>query len=214
MVSFTPRPLYPQGKNRCYPLDRRLGGPRAVLDAVVKRKFPSPRRESNPRTPVVQPIAQRYTDRAIRALTLADGRMKCAEIDHKHAYKFCVCSQWLTWQGCETLRRCLINLRQLESVLQGSEENIWLQIAGGWRSLHNEKLHNLYASPNVITVNKSVKMKWAENLARMGEMKSAWKFWSEDLKGKDREGVDLIDLAQDRDQRRAFVNTAMNVWIP
>jgi hypothetical protein len=25
-------------------------GPRAVLDAVVKRKIPSPRRESNPRT--------------------------------------------------------------------------------------------------------------------------------------------------------------------
>jgi hypothetical protein len=30
-------------------------GPRAVLDAMVKRKFPSPRRESNPRTPIVQP---------------------------------------------------------------------------------------------------------------------------------------------------------------
>jgi hypothetical protein len=33
-------------------------GPRAVLDAVVKRKIPSPRRESNPGTPIVQPIAQ------------------------------------------------------------------------------------------------------------------------------------------------------------
>jgi hypothetical protein len=37
-------------------------GPRAVLDAVVKRKIPSPCRESNPRTPIVQPIAQSYTD--------------------------------------------------------------------------------------------------------------------------------------------------------
>jgi hypothetical protein len=27
-------------------------GPRAVLDTVVKRKIPNPRRESNPRTPV------------------------------------------------------------------------------------------------------------------------------------------------------------------
>jgi hypothetical protein len=35
---------------------------RAVLDAVVKRKIPSLRRESNPRTPIVQPVAQRYTD--------------------------------------------------------------------------------------------------------------------------------------------------------
>jgi hypothetical protein len=39
-----------------------MGGPRAVLDAVVKRKIPSPGRESNLRTPIVQPIAQRYTD--------------------------------------------------------------------------------------------------------------------------------------------------------
>jgi hypothetical protein len=31
-------------------------GPRAVLDAVMKRKISSPRRESNPRTPLVQPI--------------------------------------------------------------------------------------------------------------------------------------------------------------
>jgi hypothetical protein len=33
-------------------------GPRAILDAVVKRKIPSPRRESNLRTPIVQPVAQ------------------------------------------------------------------------------------------------------------------------------------------------------------
>jgi hypothetical protein len=33
-------------------------GPRDVLDAVVKRKIPSPRRESNLRTPIVQPVAQ------------------------------------------------------------------------------------------------------------------------------------------------------------
>jgi hypothetical protein len=37
-------------------------GRRAVLDAVVKRKIPSPRRKSNPRILIVQPIAQRCTD--------------------------------------------------------------------------------------------------------------------------------------------------------
>jgi hypothetical protein len=42
-------------------------GPRAVLDAVVKRKIPSPRRKSNPRTLIVEPVAQRYTDWAITA---------------------------------------------------------------------------------------------------------------------------------------------------
>jgi hypothetical protein len=55
VVSFTPQPLYPQGKS---PGTHWIGdwvGPRAVLDAVVKRKIPSPRRESNRRTPIVQP---------------------------------------------------------------------------------------------------------------------------------------------------------------
>jgi hypothetical protein len=36
-------------------------GPRTVLDVVMK-KIPSPRRESNPRTPIIQPVAQHYTD--------------------------------------------------------------------------------------------------------------------------------------------------------
>jgi hypothetical protein len=43
-------------------------GPRAVLDAVVKRKIPGPRRELNPRNQIFQPVAQRYTDWAITAL--------------------------------------------------------------------------------------------------------------------------------------------------
>jgi hypothetical protein len=32
------------------------------MEAVVKGKIPSPHRESNPRTPIVQPVAQSYTD--------------------------------------------------------------------------------------------------------------------------------------------------------
>jgi hypothetical protein len=52
-------------------------GPRAVLEAVVKRKIPSPRRESNPTTPIVQPAAQRYTDWAITAILDEGGKGKC-----------------------------------------------------------------------------------------------------------------------------------------
>jgi len=35
---------------------------------MVNRKIPSFRRESKPRTPIVQPVAQRYTDSVITAL--------------------------------------------------------------------------------------------------------------------------------------------------
>jgi hypothetical protein len=42
-------------------------GTRAVLDAVVKRKIPSSRRESDPKTPIIHLVAQRYTDWAITA---------------------------------------------------------------------------------------------------------------------------------------------------
>jgi hypothetical protein len=44
-------------------------GPRAILDAVVKRKIPSPRPESNLGAPIIHPGAQRYTDWAITALS-------------------------------------------------------------------------------------------------------------------------------------------------
>jgi hypothetical protein len=37
-------------------------GPRAVLDVVVKRKIPSPCRDSNPDYPIVQSVASGYTD--------------------------------------------------------------------------------------------------------------------------------------------------------
>jgi hypothetical protein len=58
------------------PTERALGtywiggwvGSRAVLDAAVKRKITNPRWESNPRTSIVQPVAQRYTDWAITVL--------------------------------------------------------------------------------------------------------------------------------------------------
>jgi hypothetical protein len=58
----------PPGKEPLVPIWWEAGwAPRAVLDAVVKRKIPNPRRESKPRTPIIQPVAQRYTDWAITA---------------------------------------------------------------------------------------------------------------------------------------------------
>jgi hypothetical protein len=53
-----------------YALHRRLGGPRAVLDAVVKRKTPNPRRKSNPRTPIIQPVASAIPTELSRVLVI------------------------------------------------------------------------------------------------------------------------------------------------
>jgi hypothetical protein len=40
---------------------------------------------------------------------------------------------------------------------------------GGWRKLHNEGIHNLYSSPTIIRMIKSMKMRQAGHVARMGE---------------------------------------------
>jgi hypothetical protein len=47
----------------------------------------------------------------------------------------------------------------------------WEEMAGGWRILYNEELHNLYASLNIIWMIKSRMMKWVGHVACMGEMK-------------------------------------------
>jgi hypothetical protein len=46
------------------------------------------------------------------------------------------------------------------------------EVAGGWRTLHNEEIHNLGASPIIIRVIQSRKMRWAGYVARMGEMRT------------------------------------------
>jgi hypothetical protein len=40
---------------------------------------------------------------------------------------------------------------------------------GSWRKLHNDELHSLYSSPNIVRVIKSRRMSWAGHVARMGE---------------------------------------------
>jgi hypothetical protein len=42
------------------------------------------------------------------------------------------------------------------------------EVAGGWRRFHNEELHNLYASPNIIREIKSRRLGWAVSVVRMG----------------------------------------------
>jgi hypothetical protein len=46
---------------------------------------------------------------------------------------------------------------------------------GGWRKLHNEELHNLYSSPNIIRMIKLRRVRWAGHVARMGETRNAYR---------------------------------------
>jgi hypothetical protein len=38
-----------------------------------------------------------------------------------------------------------------------------------WRKLHNDELHSMYSSPNIVRVIKSRGMRWVGHVARMGE---------------------------------------------
>jgi hypothetical protein len=73
--------------------------------------------------------------------------------------------------GFETLS---LTLRE-EPKLRMFEKRVQRRIFGskrdeviGWRQLHNVELYNLYSSPNIIIVIKSMRMKCAGYIARMG----------------------------------------------
>jgi hypothetical protein len=48
------------------------------------------------------------------------------------------------------------------------------KVTGEWRKLHNEKLNDLYSSPNIIRVTKSRRIRWTGQLARMGERRGVY----------------------------------------
>jgi hypothetical protein len=43
-------------------------------------------------------------------------------------------------------------------------------VAGSWRKMHNEELHNLHSSPSIVAVIKSKMIMWARQVTHMREM--------------------------------------------
>jgi hypothetical protein len=81
--------------------------------------------------------------------------------------------------GCETWSLALREEHRL-----GVSENRELKIYGpkreedgSWRKLHNDELHSLYSSPNLVKVIKSRRMRRAGHGTRMGEGRGVSGFW-------------------------------------
>jgi hypothetical protein len=58
------------------------------------------------------------------------------------------------------------------------------EVPGGWRRLHNEELHNLYASPNTIRVIESRLMGLTDHLTCIGEMRNEFRILVRNLEEK------------------------------
>ena len=106
---------------------------------------------------------------------------------------------------------------------------------GEWRGLHNEELHSLYGSPNIVRVIKSRRLTWAGHIARMEKGRSAFKIltgkptgkialgrprrrWEDNIR-MDLEEIGInacnwVDSSQDRNYWRALVNAALIPRVP
>ena len=151
-------------------------------------------------------------------------------------YNFAFC-----FYGCETWSLTVRDERRLRAfenrVLRRIFGRKWEEVRGEWRKLHNEELHGLYSSPNIVRVIKSRRMRWAEHLSRMGERRGVyrvlvgklegkrpfgrpWRRWEYNIKLDFQEVVcgimDWIELAQHarRYRWRALVNAVMKLLAP
>jgi hypothetical protein len=59
------------------------------------------------------------------------------------------------------------------------------EVTGGWKKLHNEELRDLYSSPGIIKMIKSRRMRWAGNVARMGEKRNTYRLFGTKTRRKE-----------------------------
>jgi hypothetical protein len=55
---------------------------------------------------------------------------------------------------------------------------------GSWRKLHNDELHSLYSSPNIVRMIKLRRVRWAGHVARMGEGRGVYRVFVGRPEGK------------------------------
>ena len=103
----------------------------------------------------------------------------------------------LVLYGCETWLLILREERRLRvfenRVLRRIFGPRMDEVTGEWRKLHNEKLNDLYSSPNAVRVIKSRRMRWVGHVAGMGERRGLYRVLVGRAEGKSHLGDPGVD---------------------